>query len=132
MYKINVLVSLLVLVIGFGCTHIDNTAHVPGSNTQQLAHTKETIAWDMIHNGALILDVRTKREYDQGHLENALFIPHSVLADNLAQLGADKNKPIVTYCAAGGRAGIAKTLLEDYGFTHVHNGGGYKQLMQTK
>ena len=42
--------------------------------------------------------------------------------------GGDKAKPVVVYCAKGGRAQKAKEALEAAGYTHVVNGGGYDDL----
>ena len=38
--------------------------------------------------------------------------------------GGDKTKPIVVFCRAGGRAGMAKAVLADNGFTQITNLGG--------
>jgi phage shock protein E len=86
----------------------------------KLAHT-------LVERGALLLDVRTQAEYDEKHLEGSLLIPHtevpSRIAEVLAAQGGDKSKPIVVFCRAGGRAGIAKTLLMQAGFTEITNLG---------
>jgi phage shock protein E len=86
----------------------------------KLAHT-------LVERGALLLDVRTQAEYDEKHLEGSLLIPHtevpSRIAEVLAAQGGDKSKPIVVFCRAGGRAGIAKTALMQAGFTEITNLG---------
>lgn len=89
-------------------------------------------AKQLIAQGATVLDVRTADEYADGHLPTATNVPVGDLGtrmDDVAKLvGGDKTKPIVVYCAAGGRAAKAKTALEQAGYTHVVNGGGYKDL----
>jgi phage shock protein E len=52
----------------------------------------------------------------------------SRLAEIEALVGNDRSKPIVVYCAAGGRATRAKTALEAACFAKVVNGGGYRDL----
>lgn len=89
-------------------------------------------AWQMINDGALLVDVRTPREYNAGHLPNAKLIPISQVESRLEEFGGDKNRPIVVYCASGGRSGKAKGILESHGFTNVVNGGGYEALMAAK
>ena len=78
--------------------------------------------------GALLLDVRSAGEYEAGHLEGAVLIPHDALTERLAEVlekqGGDKDKPIVLYCGSGRRAGIAKEELKRAGFTRVTNLGG--------
>lgn len=90
--------------------------------------SKEETAWNMLDHGALLVDVRTQKEYDAGHLEGALLIPHDEIAARLAELGDDTHRPIVLYCRSGHRAGLAQTTLEENGFTRVFNGGGYEPL----
>ncbi len=85
-------------------------------------------AKELISSGALIVDVRSKGEFESGHLEGALNIPHTEVEENLALFGDDKGKPILVYCRSGRRSGIAKEILEKNGYTAVHNGGGYETL----
>ncbi|MCA9781300.1 MAG: rhodanese-like domain-containing protein [Candidatus Eremiobacteraeota bacterium] len=85
-------------------------------------------AKQLIDSGALVVDVRSEEEFQSGHLEGALNVPHTEIEENLAAFGADKEKPNVVYCRSGRRSGIAKEVLEKNGFTSVHNGGGYEDL----
>ena len=82
---------------------------------------------DLVKQGALLLDVRSKEEYAGGHIKGSINIPVNTLANNLSKL-KDKNKPIITCCASGMRSGMAKKLLKSNGFTQVHNGGGWSSL----
>ena len=62
----------------------------------------------------LILDVRTAKEYDQGHVPGSINISHDQIADQIQKLSSHKDKPIVVYCRSGYRAGkAAKILLEN-------------------
>jgi rhodanese-related sulfurtransferase len=78
-------------------------------------------------DGAIILDVRTKGEFQGGHIKNALNIPVENLDANLSRL-KDKQKPIITCCASGMRSGRAKGLLKSKGYENVHNGGAWTSL----
>lgn len=96
------------------------------------ATVHDTKAATVLDGASLVLDVRTPEEYAQGHLDDALLIPVAELEARLAEvdsaLAGEKNKKIVTYCKAGRRAGQAKLLLEQHGYTNVVNGGGYDDL----
>ncbi|GAB1457573.1 MAG: rhodanese-like domain-containing protein [Spirochaetia bacterium] len=70
----------------------------------------------------LILDVRTKEEFDGGHLPGAVLIPYDVLGSNLSE--PDKKRPIVVYCRSGRRSGIAATTLVEMGYESVFDLGG--------
>jgi phage shock protein E len=74
------------------------------------------------------IDVRTQEEWDSGHLEYAHHIPHEEIAARIAEVTDKKDAVIHLYCRSGGRAGRAKTALEEIGFTQVFNDGGYEDL----
>lgn len=73
-----------------------------------------------------ILDVRTDGEVNQGMIEGARHIDISKanFSDELKKL--DKSKPVLVYCAAGGRSKRAQEVMKEVGFEEVHNlSGGY-------
>lgn len=82
---------------------------------------------ELIKQGAIILDVRSKSEYAGGHIRGSVNISVDALSDNLNKL-KDKSKPIITCCASGMRSASAKSILKSNGFTQVHNGGGWQSL----
>ena len=88
---------------------------------------KKTDYADLVKNGAVIVDVRSKGEFAGGHITGSINIPVDQLANNLSKL-KDKNKTIITCCASGMRSGSAKTMLLKNGYTDVHNGGGWGSL----
>ena len=75
------------------------------------------------------IDVRTPEEYQEGHLADAVNIPHDQIANKISATAADKNAPIHLYCKSGRRAGLAKQQLEKMGYTNVSNHGGYQDLL---
>ncbi len=81
----------------------------------------------LIKEGAIILDVRSKGEYAGGHIKGSMNIPVENLSNNLGKI-KDKNKPIITCCASGMRSASAKNMLKSNGYTAVHNGGGWRSL----
>lgn len=82
---------------------------------------------DLVKEGAIVLDVRTKGEYLGGHIRGSVNIPLDTLGKNLEKL-KDKNKSIITCCASGMRSATAKALLKSNGYTNVYNGGGWSSL----
>ena len=92
---------------------------------------KVTKAWGMIHDKAMLIDVRTEREFVFGSLDTAVNIPLSnMLNMNLKHINF--NKPIVVYCQSGARSGMARRVLLKRGFTNVHNGGSLGALNRGK
>ncbi|MCC7297096.1 MAG: rhodanese-like domain-containing protein [Bacteroidia bacterium] len=85
-------------------------------------------AW--IQNGAVILDVRTKGEFQQGHIAGAVNIPLDQLGSSIGKL--KKEKAIITCCASGMRSAAAKNLLRKQGFAQVENGGSWQNLRKYK
>ncbi len=81
---------------------------------------------ELVAQGAVIVDVRSKAEFDGGHLNNSVNIPLDVLKSSLDQL--DQSKPIITCCASGIRSATAKNILKSRGFREVRNGGGWASL----
>lgn len=81
----------------------------------------------LVKEGAIILDVRSKGEFASGHIKGAINISVDQLSSNLDNL-KDKNKPIITCCASGMRSASAKSILKSKGYKHVYNGGGWSNL----
>jgi rhodanese-related sulfurtransferase len=77
---------------------------------------------DVKNGKAILLDVRTLEEWNEGHATGALHIP---IDDLLAgrEEGLDKSIPVYTYCRSGGRAGRAKDFLVEQGYQAVNAGG---------
>ena len=81
----------------------------------------------LLKEGAIIVDVRSKGEYQQGHIKGSLNIAVDTLRNNLSKL-KDKNKTVITCCASGRRSASAKSILISNGYANVYNGGGWNSL----
>lgn len=79
-------------------------------------------------HGATIVDVRTKAEYQSGHIKGSVNIPLNNLSNHYSKL--DKTKPVITCCASGIRSAQGKNILQANGFSEVYNGGGWFGLQQ--
>ena len=68
---------------------------------------------------ALVLDVRDKKDYDAGHIVEALNIPFSALNNRVNELKKHRERPIVVACKMGQHSGTAGTILRKHGFANV-------------
>ena len=75
------------------------------------------------------IDVRSASEYSEGHVEQAVNIPHNEIADEIAALNTNKDATIYVYCRSGRRSGMAKETLESMGYTQVTNLGGLEDAL---
>ena len=82
---------------------------------------------ELLKEGGIIVDVRTKAEFAGGHIKGSKNIPLQTLTANLNKL-KDKDKPVITCCASGMRSASAKSVLKSNGFSNVHNGGNWSRL----
>lgn len=74
--------------------------------------------------GCIILDVRTREEYDQGHIPGAVLIPNTEIEAKAADLLPDKEQLILVYCRSGRRSKLAAQSLADLGYTNIREFGG--------
>lgn len=82
----------------------------------------------LVDQGALVIDVRTTREFAQGHAPGSRNIPLDRLADHLKEL--DRAKPLLVCCASGARSAAAKAMLDKAGFARVDNAGPWRRLLR--
>ena len=74
--------------------------------------------------GCIILDVRTREEYDQGHIPGAILIPNIEIEAKAADLLPDKEQLILVYCRSGRRSKLAAQSLAALGYTNIREFGG--------
>ena len=75
--------------------------------------------------GAIVLDVRDSKEFDAGHIVDAVNVPHGALESRLGELEKYKAKKVTIVCKMGQHSGVAGALLRKAGFAEVSrlNGG---------
>ena len=76
------------------------------------------------------IDVRSAEEFNTGHLQDAVNIPHDQILARIQAVSPDKNAPVNLYCRSGRRAEAALTELKNAGYTNVTNHGGYEDLVK--
>lgn len=75
---------------------------------------------DMVNrDDAVVLDIRDRKEYQAGHIVEAVNVPYSNLESRIDELSKHKEQPVVVVCKMGQNAGAAGTLLRKRGFTNV-------------
>lgn len=78
----------------------------------------------MNHQDAVVVDVRTDKEFEQGHISNARHIPLGLLTDRLAEIKEYKQATVIVACRSGARSAQAANTLQKQGFTTVLNLSG--------
>jgi phage shock protein E len=89
-------------------------------------------AWPMIESGALLVDVRSKAEFDSGHLDGAIHIDWDKTDALMQAIGMNTQRPVVFYCRSGNRAGKSIVELKTRGYTNIFNATGLEALKETK
>lgn len=86
--------------------------------TPQQAKEKMEMESDII-----VLDVRTQKEYETGHIKNAVCLPNEEIISDPEML-PDKDRQILVYCRSGNRSKQAAQKLAQLGYTNVFEFGG--------
>jgi len=104
--------NLIVLVLCF---------LLSGCNSSYAKLDIETL---MKENEYIIIDVRTKEEYEQSHIVDAINIPYDLIDENI---NLDKDNIIFVYCKSGGRSQIAYNNLTNLGY-EVYDLGAFSEI----
>jgi phage shock protein E len=76
---------------------------------------------------AVIVDVRDKDEWDEGHIPGAIHMSRGTIELDIEEKIADQNAMIICHCGGGGRSALAAESLQKMGYKNVHNmAGGFK------
>ncbi|MGN0149335.1 MAG: rhodanese-like domain-containing protein, partial [Clostridia bacterium] len=79
---------------------------------------------ELISNGAVLIDVRSKNEYESGHLDSAVNAPYTEIHVAASSLVPNKKQKIIVYCSTGKRSSQAKYTLDYMGYKNVFYLGG--------
>lgn len=115
-------ISLIAFVI-MGCAK--QTSKNDGDKSGGYQKITPAVVKERLDKGEklIIVDVRTKEEYDDGHIPNSLLIPYDEIEAKAATLLPDKNASIIVYCRSGRRSEIAAKSLMKLGYTNVADMG---------
>ena len=123
-YSIFPLLFVLLLCVS-ACATAEKNATAPGGN-KAYTQISQDVAKDMIlkDNRLVIVDVRTKAEYEGGHIPGAVLIPNESITDKKPELLPDMNQVILVYCRSGNRSKQAAQKLANMGYKKVYEFGG--------
>ncbi len=110
-----ILASILFVVIISGCLYSATPPEKPKYVDISVQQGKEMID----RSEVFILDVRTREEYNESHINGSTLIPVQELDIRFKELPRDKK--ILVYCRTGGRSVIASEILVKNGFTQIYN-----------
>jgi len=83
---------------------------------------------NFLERDAVIIDVRTEHEWNEGHLPNAIHVPLNNLKAHIEDI-KKIDKPVIAHCKSGGRSARATKLLKFYNIEAL-NGGGIGDLQK--
>lgn len=72
----------------------------------------------------IVIDLRDKKEFETGHIVDAVNIPYAKLAQRLTELDKHKDKPIIVVCKLGQQSGMASKQIQEAGFLDVYKLAG--------
>ncbi len=82
-----------------------------------------------LRDGAVVIDLRTAYDYDQGHVPRSLNIPMDRIRANIGRI-ENLNKPVILCCGNGSHCREAAIFLEEAGITRVINGGHWQSVLR--
>ena len=78
----------------------------------------------MASQEVVVVDVRTREEYDGGHIENAVLVPNESIGNEMPEALPDKEATLLVYCRSGRRSKDAAQKLLALGYQSVYDFGG--------
>ena len=123
MKKVKGLIIMLLISLSlFGMTACDGENGKASTYEQITAEQAKTIM--DTEKDYVIIDARTKDEFAEGHIENAILIPEYEIVSRAEKELPDKEQLILVYCRSGRRSKIASEELVKLGYTNVKEFGG--------
>ncbi len=145
--KYVLLIVMIVVLVGCPSSATTGTEATSSSEADKTGessppkHTKDSL--ELIQNRiakdeAILIDVREKDEWEDGHLQSAIFLPLSILEEGPSNetfaesvtKNLPKDKIIYCHCAAGGRVMPASAILHKLGYDIRPLKAGYKDLLK--
>ena len=84
---------------------------------------------DALRKGAVVIDVRTPHEFDQGKVPGSINIPLDRIAPNAERI-KNMNLPIIFCCESGNRSSTATRIMKEKGLKEVYNGGSWQNVLR--
>ena len=116
------IIMLLISLSLFGMTACGGENRTPSTYEQITPQEAKTIM--DTEKDYIIIDARTKEEFAEGHIENAILIPEYEISTRAEKELPDKEQQILVYCRSGRRSKIASEELVKLGYSNVKEFGG--------
>ena len=119
------LVASLALLVGCALSRAkaDTAEDVPDKAAYHKISGEE--AYEMMASQeVVVVDVRTREEYDAGHIENAVLVPNESIGSEMPEALPDKETTLLIYCRSGRRSKDAAQKLLKLGYQNVYDFGG--------
>lgn len=124
MKRVLLVLSIIILLIA-GCASKKDQITLTGESVAEYKKINAQEAKVMIENENItILDVRTKEEYEGGHIKGAILLPNTEVKSKAEEVVPDKNVNVLVYCRSGNRSAQAAKVLLELGYTNVYDAGG--------
>ena len=109
-----------------GCALSKTKKDTPEDMTGKAAYHKISAeeAYEMMSSQEVVVDVRTREEYDGGHIENAVLVPNESIGSEMPEALPDKEATLLIYCRSGRRSKDATQKLLELGYQSVYDFGG--------
>ena len=118
-----VLALLLVSCGGIKGKPVPTEKDAPGKAAYHKISAEEAYEM-MVSQEVVVVDVRTREEYDGGHIENAVLVPNESIGSEMPEALPDKEATLLVYCRSGRRSKDAAQKLLKLGYQSVYDFGG--------
>ena len=119
------------MLMQMGYTNVKNGGGIHAMMAQVRTAEKPKQVTKTVSNEPLVIDVRSRGEFQSGAFPGAINIELDQLAARAGELG-DKSREITLYCASGARSAYGQRVLQQIGFKNVKNGGGLMHMMMRR
>ncbi len=133
--KLFIAICMLLVILMSACasptsstsTVTDTSSGSQAKDDSDIAAPKKITAKEaeeLMKGDVLILDVRTKEEYDEGHIPDAILLTDSDIPSRASEVIDSKDQRLLVYCRSGVRSAEASQQLVELGYTDVYDFGG--------
>lgn len=114
--KMRYIISVLTAMIAFGaCSTAQNYKKISAEEGNKLLKGQEKV---------ILVDVRTKSEYETGHIPGAILIPNEEIKSTRPKELPNLDTKIIIYCRSGRRSAVAAKKLSSMGYKNILDMGG--------
>lgn len=107
--------------------HPNRFAQITADAKSRIREISPAEAHQQQAKGAILIDVREREEFSQGHAEGAVHLSKGILELRIEDTVSDPATPIICYCGGGSRSALAADNLQKMGYTNVASmAGGFK------